>query len=272
MSTTVIDQPLDQPGARRAARAEHAPIPSTRLIGVELKKMFDTRSGFWLMASIAITALLASCAVLLWAPDDELTFETFAAAIGFPMAVILPMVAVLSVTSEWSQRSGLTTFTLVPHRGRVIRAKLAATGVVGVVSMLVAFAVGALSNVVGSAIAGVDTTWNLGGLDLLLVILGNILGMLVGFTLGVLLRNSPAAIVGYFVYGFVLPTLFALLAGTQEWFRDLQPWVDFNYAQSALFNGAPSAEQWANLGVAGLIWLVVPLAVGLRLVVRSEVK
>ncbi len=268
MSTAV----LDQPGARRVTHTEHASIPSTRLLTVELQKMFDTRSGFWLMASIAISALLASIAVVLWAPDDALTFETFATAIGFPMAVILPMVAVLSVTSEWSQRSGLTTFTLVPHRGRVIRAKLVATVLVGVVSMLIAFVVGALSHVVGPAIAGVDTTWNVTALDLGLIILANILGMLIGFTLGVLLRSSPAAIVGYFVYGFVAPALLALLATAQEWFYDLQPWVDFNYAQTALFDGAPTAEQWAHLGVAGLIWLVIPLAIGLRLVVRSEVK
>ena len=30
---------------------------------------------------------------------------------------------ILAITGEWSQRSGLTTFTLVPHRGRVIAAK-----------------------------------------------------------------------------------------------------------------------------------------------------
>ena len=55
--------------------------------------MFDTRSGFWLMASIVITSVLATGAVILFAPDDELTYSTFAAAIGFPMAVILPMIA-----------------------------------------------------------------------------------------------------------------------------------------------------------------------------------
>ena len=43
-------------------------------------------------------------------------------------------------------------------------------------------------------------------------------------------------------------------------------------AQSALFDGDLSAEQWANLGVAGTIWLVLPLAVGLWLLMRSEVK
>ena len=32
------------------------------------------------------------------------------------------------------------------------------------------------------------------------------------------------------------------------------------------------AADWAHLGVSGLVWLVVPLAVGLVLVMRSEVK
>jgi len=46
------------------------------------------------------------------------------------------MIAILAVTSEWSQRSGLTTFTLVPSRGRVIGAKAIATIIVGIVSVL----------------------------------------------------------------------------------------------------------------------------------------
>jgi multicomponent Na+:H+ antiporter subunit D len=62
------------------------------------------------------------------------------------------MIAILGVTSEWSQRSGLTSFTLVPSRGRVIGAKAIATFLVGIVSMAVAFAVGALS------VAGVPPT------------------------------------------------------------------------------------------------------------------
>ena len=62
----------------------------------------------------------------------------------------------------------------------------------------------------------------------------NVLGLMMGFMLGVLIRNSAGAIVGYFVYSFVLPTLFGLLAAIQDWFRDLQGWVDFNFAQAAL--------------------------------------
>ena len=259
-------------GPARADRPAPAPIPMGRLVAVEARKSFDTRSGLWLLAGIGILALLATAATVLWAPDDQLTYEQFASAIGVPMAIILPIIAVLSVTAEWSQRNGLTTFTLVPRRSRVITAKLVVTVAVGVVSMLLAGAIGALGNVVGTAVAGTDLVWNVGVLELGGIILGNVLGMLVGFMLGVLLRSSPAAIVGYFVYSFVLPGLAEVLAQTQGWFADLRPWVDFNFATTPLFNGAMTPAAWAHLGVTGAVWLALPLAVGLWAVLRSEVK
>lgn len=267
MTTLAVEQRQALP-----AQETHHRVPMTRLVTLELRKMFDTRSGFWLMAGIAITAVLATGAVIAFGPDDALVYSTFATAIGFPMAVILPMVAILSVTSEWSQRSGLTTYTLVPRRGRVIAAKAAASVIVGVVSMALAFAVGAVGNLVGTAIAGTDLVWDMSFTDAVFVVLANVLGLLVGFMLGVLIRSSAGALVAYFVYSLLLPSLFGVLAATQAWFRDLQPWVDFNLAQAALFDGAPSAQQWAHLGTAGTIWLVAPLVVGLVLVLRSEVK
>jgi len=247
-------------------------VPTSRVVAVELQKMFDTRSGFWLMASIVITSLIATGAVILFAPDSELTYSTFAAAIGFPMSVILPMIAILSVTSEWSQRSGLSTFTLVPHRGRVIWAKAVASVFIGVVSMLVAVAVGALGNVVGTAITGTPQVWDLSVSEFGYIVLGNVLGLLMGFMLGVVIRNSAGAIVAYFVYSLLLPTVFGLLAANQGWFRDLQPWVDFNFAQGALFNGTMGAADWAHLAVTGAAWLLAPLTIGLAVLMRSEVK
>ena len=275
MSTAAVTTQDTFSRTRRVALEEAGPIqaiPLTRVVGVELRKMFDTRSGFWLMASIAITATLATIAVIIFAPDSEVTYESFASAVGFPMAVILPMIAVLSVTSEYSQRSGLTTFTLVPHRGRVIGAKAIATLTVAVASMILAMAIGVLGNLVGPAIAGVDATWDASVTELLYIVLGNVLGMLVGFMLGVLIRNSAGAIVGYFVFSLVLPGLSELLASNASWFADRRGWLDFNYAQGALFEGSLSGEQWANLGVTSAVWLVLPLVIGLTMLMRSEVK
>jgi hypothetical protein len=268
MTTATLER--EAPVAR--TRTTPKPIPMSRIVGVELRKMFDTRSGFWLMMSVGIAAVLATGATLLFAPHDELSYGSFAGAIGVPMTIILPMIAILAVTSEWSQRSGLTTFTLVPHRGRVISAKVAATLLVGVASIGIAFAVGAFGNVVGSAIVGVDTTWDISFGNALTIFLGDALGMLMGFTLGVLIRNSPGAIVGYFVYALVLPASLEALAAYQQWFQDHRGWLDFNFASSALYDGGLSGTEWAQIGVTGLFWLVIPLAVGLRLVLRSEVK
>jgi ABC-2 type transport system permease protein len=249
------------------------PIPFRRLLGVELRKMFDTRAGSWLLASIGITAVLATAAVVTFAPDGELTYGTFGAAVGVPMAVILPIIAILSVTGEWSQRTGLTTFTLVPHRHRVIAAKATGSVLVGAAAIPVAFGVGALGNLVGPAIAGTDPVWDMSVTMFWQITLGNVIGLLMGFMLGVLLRSSAAAVVTYFVYGFVLPPLTELLAATQEWFSDVRGWVDPNFAQGQLFNDyALSGTQWAHVGVTTLVWLVVPLVVGLALVRRAEVK
>jgi ABC-2 type transport system permease protein len=273
MSTTTLTAPSPTV-ARARERAVPEPIPTRRLAGVELRKMFDTRAGFWLMASIVILSVIATTATIIFAPDDELTYEAFAAAVGFPMAVVLPMIAILSVTSEWSQRSALTTFTLVPSRGRVIAVKAFLAVSIGVVSMLVAAAVGAVGNIVGSSIAGVDVTWNVTMADFSLIVLANVLGMLAGFMLGVVFRSSPAAIVGYFVFSFVLTGASEALSAVNDWFAENASWVDFNTATGRLFEGADglTAEVWAQVGVTTLAWVAIPLAVGMRFLLRSEIK
>ncbi|HEX8305865.1 MAG TPA: hypothetical protein VF612_13380 [Jatrophihabitans sp.] len=250
------------------------PIPLTRITGVELRKMFDTRSGFWLIASIAITSLLAAGGVILWAPDGELTYSTFATAIRFPVVIILPLIAILAVTSEWSQRTGLTTFTLVPHRSRIITAKAISSVAIAIAAMVLAFAVGAVGNLLGAAITGSTLVWDVTLTQCLYYVLGMVLSLLTGFMLGVLIRSSTGAIVAYFILTFLVPTVFSLLAESQQWFHDLQPWVDIQFAQAGLFVFAQSltGQEWAHIAVTGVTWLLIPLLVGLRLVMRSEVK
>ena len=96
MTATIISP--DTIGAAPARRIVR-PIPTTRLVKIELRKMFNTRSGFWMLVSIGVLSVVATGAVLIFAPDSEIAYENFAAAIGFPMSVILPMIAILGVTS-----------------------------------------------------------------------------------------------------------------------------------------------------------------------------
>ncbi|HEX5919506.1 MAG TPA: ABC transporter permease subunit [Nocardioides sp.] len=268
-ATTVPPTATEAVPVRRTAH----PVALTRLVRVELRKMFTTRSGFWMLVSIGVLTPVSAASVIIFAPDSDVTYESFTRASGFPMSVILPMIAILAVTSEWSQRSGLTTFTLVPSRGRVIGAKAIATLLVGLGSVALAFGVGALANVAGSTVAGVDTVWDISLVMAAQLVLFNLIGMAIGFTLGVVLRNSTAAIVGYFVVSLVLPGILVLLAQVRSWFEDLQPWIDWNETQVALLEGAmDTGEEWAMLGSTTMIWIVVPLAVGLLSLRRSEVK
>lgn len=253
-------------------KARIQPIPMRRIIRVEFAKMFNTRAGFWLLASIGILAAIATVSVIAFAPDSAINYGTFSSTLGFPMAVLLPIIAILSVTSEWSQRNGLTTFTLVPHRGKVIWAKAFCAVAVGVVAMLIAMAFGVLGNLVGAAIAGIDPVWDMTFTDFWHIVLAAVLGLLMGFSLGVLIRHSAGAVVAYFVYSMLLPTVFGVLAGMQTWFADLQPWVDFNYASTRLYDQDMTGEYWTQLATSGAIWLVAPLLIGLWLLRRSEVK
>ena len=189
------------------------------------------------------------------------------------MTIVLPIIAALSITSEWSQRTGLTTFTMVPSRSRVVLAKLFDTVLVGIASILVALAVGVLGNVVGSQLAGVPTTWDMSVSDVLYILAGNGLGLLMGFTLGVLFRNSAAAIVGYFVYAMVLPDPVgpagrrpglvrrrAALGGLPvQPDRPVRRWLRRHRTGPSSPSPAPS-------------WLLLPLAFGFWRVLRSEVK
>ena len=130
-----------------------------------------------------------------------------------------------------------------------------------------------LANVAGSALAGVDTVWDISLSMAPQMVLYNLVGMAFGFALGVVLRNSAAAIVGYFVVSLVLPGILVLLAQVRDWFSDLQPWIDWNYTQVALLEGATNTgREWAMLGSTTAIWIVLPVVIGLLFLRRSEVK
>jgi hypothetical protein len=57
------------------------------------------------------------------------------------------------------------------------------------------------------------------------------------------------------------------------WFADLQPWIDWNCTQVALFeNDTDTAREWAMLASTTMIWIALPPVIGLLFLRRSEVK
>ncbi len=61
------------------------------------------------------------------------------------------------------------------------------------------------------------------------------LAMLGGFAIATLLLNTPASIVLFVVYRFVLPGVFAALAALSGGFEKVAPWLDFQAAQDDIY-------------------------------------
>jgi hypothetical protein len=112
-----------------------------RLTLVELRKMVDTRAGFWLQLIVGGLTLLVVVLFCIFGETDELIFRDMFALAIMPATILLPIVGILLVSSEWSQRTAMITFALVPKRMRVMRAKLAAGVVLGLVVLAIALVV-----------------------------------------------------------------------------------------------------------------------------------
>jgi ABC-type transport system involved in multi-copper enzyme maturation permease subunit len=254
--------------------SQTARVPFGRLVSVELRKMIDTRAGRWLLISIAaLTALVL--VIQLWvvlAQDLDITFDDFAGGANIPMNILLPVLGIMSVTSEWSQRTAMVTFTLEPSRSRFLAAKYVGTLIIALTAVVIGLALTILANALYGAISDHEAVWGVSAFQILCYFLLYLFAMSTGFAFGMLLLNTAAAIVIYFVYSFILPGLFELGAALLDWFKDIRPWIDFNLAQTPLTVADVSGKEWAQLATSGLIWLVLPLAIGIWRVLRAEVK
>ncbi len=232
-----------------------------RLATVELRKMADTRAGFWLLLTIGLLIAGIIAIVAIWgeAPDQNLA-GMFGDAIEIT-SLLLPILGILSVTSEWSQRTGLATFSLVPERERVIAAKI-----VGAVALtVIAVAACLLAAVIGNVFAG--GSWSLGLGDIGRGLVYQLIGVLVGIAFGLLFLSSPLAIVLY----FVLPTAWAIL-GTISALEGAADWLDLSVTMAPLLEESMSGREWARLGTSVALWVWALLAIGIVRLQRSELK
>ena len=254
--------------------SQTARVPFGRLVSVELRKMFDTRAGRWLLISIAASTALVLI-IQLWvvlAQDLTVTFNDFAGGANIPMNLLLPVLGIMSVTSEWSQRTAMVTFTLEPSRTRFLAAKFVSTLIVAMAAVVVGLVLTIAANGLYAALSDNTVTWELGAFRIFCYFLLYVFAMATGFAFGTLFLNTAVAIVVYFVYSFILPGLFELGSNLLGWFKDIRPWIDFAAAQNPIIEADVSAKEWAQLATSGFIWLVLPLLIGIWRVLRAEVK
>ena len=259
MTTTTLVAPI-----RVNTAGVHARPGLGRLVAVELRKMVDTRAGFWLqVAMVALTVVVVVVRLLVGDTADH-TFQSVLDAGLQPSAVLLPVLGILLVTSEWSQRTGQITFALVPVRSRVLVAKLIASLLMAVAMLAMAVAVVAAGVLVSAP--GVEGTWSdaaplIGQSAVYLTT-----GMVAGVAFGAILLSAAPAI----VLRFALPTAWMAVLSLPL-FSGIAPWVDDARAVGQMTAEVLSPTQWAHAGTSLVIWMVLPLLVGAWRITRREI-
>jgi ABC-2 type transport system permease protein len=248
--------------SRRSMRPDT--VPFTRLLRIEWRKSGDTRAARWMLAVIALLTAGATAVPLLLPRQFEQAWPAYLAPAGLVLALLLPVVSILTLTSEWGQRSVLVTFTQEPRRVRVVAAKvLSGTGL----SLLgSAYAVAVTAAALGLSDAlGRQVTWHLPARYLAGFVVFVLLNSLMGMAFGALLLNTPAAIVLF----FVLPTAWSLLS--YGWLKQVGEWLDtaqtFNYVLQADWHGH-TGPILVSIG----FWIAMPLGLGAIRTVRREVS
>jgi hypothetical protein len=233
-----------------------------RLTAVELRKATDTRAGFWLLLLVVLSALAVVVIVLAAGDPEDQTFASlFGDCVGI-VSVLLPIVGLLLVTSEWSQRTALTTFTLVPERTRVVVAKLLAGCALALVAVVACLAFAAA----GTLISGESWSFTLSHLGQ--GALYELFGMLSALALGLVIMHSAGAIVTY----FVLPTVVGIVVEVVTALHGPAKWFDPNKSTGPLTDGSVHGAGWAHVAVTVGIWFVLPLVAGLLRLRRHELK
>ena len=243
-----------------------SPIPFGRLVRTELRKLTDTRAGRWLLATLlAATPIVAVVMVFSMATKD-LNYAKFVDFTSTPEKILLPILGILTMTSEWSQRTGLVTFVLEPRRGRVLLAKVVAALALGVGLSAAMLATSVVGNVLGMAVRGGKGSWGFAGQVSGEVTVVLISWLLLGIALGMALLVTAAAI----LVAFVVPNMFSAFFGSGS--KSTTAWFDLNQAQSPLYSHDITGRGWIQLLVASLLWIGVPMVLGVMRVRRAEVK
>lgn len=254
------------PEIPRAARGT-APT-STTLTRVELRKMVDTRAGRWILIAAAAIAVVVAITRGVTGDAADRTFGDAFQLTLLPAGFLLPIIGILAATGEWSQRTALTTFALVPRRERVVAAKGSAVVVLGLAGLVIGLLAAAVGSALAATVGDAPDAWSIGGGDLAQGVLFQVLSVLWGLAFGLVLVAPALAIVAF----FVLPVGFTLLGALGDGLSDALAWVDPNRAFSPLADGSTAGDDWAKVALVTVLWIVLPLAAGVVLTLRREVK
>ncbi len=238
------------------------PIPFRRLVRVEWAKATDTRAARWLLALLALSTAGMMLVPVLTPTTFDQTYASYLRVAALGLTILLPVVAILMFTGEWSQRSVMTTFTQEPRRIRVLNAKLAVSMVLGAGAAVFGGVVTAAGLGLAAASGRVlEADLTVGAITGYLLFV--LLNVLAGVALGALLQSSATAIAAC----FAIPAAFAVLGTTSTLVSD---WIDMSTTWNWVLE-----NDWAGhvpqISFSIVFWVAVPLAAGVVRTIRRDV-
>lgn len=254
-----------------------ARVPFGRMVSVELRKLVDTRAGRWMLGITLGLVVIAMVAGLLFTVlnDIEMSFEAWLQILAFPISLLLPVVAIMSMTQEWGQRTALVTFCLEPRRARVVLAKLAAVSIFALLTLAIALLSAILGNLLFEAFSPLEADWTVPWSVVLWTVYTQLAFFVMAFGFGMMFLNTPVAIVLYYLISLLLPFMvYGPVYAFASWGPDVVPWFDLGLATAPFLSGGADRPDnaVAQLVVASLLWIVAPFVLGLMRVRRVELK
>ncbi|WP_231872804.1 ABC transporter permease [Microbacterium oleivorans] len=236
-----------------------------RSLRSELRNVRTTRGTRWalgLTAALWVVVGAGVAAIALLVDAESVSISGALLGMGAAVTVFVPILAIFIMAADWQSRDVLTTFALEPRRHIVFLAKALTALIVCTVLVAVA-AVLAVVFTAGLALAaGATIVWNADAESIAVLLWSAGVGTVSGIAYGAATQRVAIAIVFSLVQGFVIDPLLMLVPhGIGSWFR-----------LTAITEAGSGTGELGPALTAGLLWLVVPLAIGFARNQRADVQ
>lgn len=214
------------------------------LLAVERIKLLSTRSPWWCMGVAVLLTVGLTTAVsfaVATQPGAHVEFTPAFAQFAYSLGLVVMMVmATLAVTTEYRFSTIRTTFLAVPHRTKILLAKVAVVALVaGVVGELAAVGSWGIAYLVlPGAPLELDTAQDFRstfGVGLIYL-----LSAVIAVAVGLLVRHTAGALAAIFVWLFLLENLLPVIPRIGD---DIQDWMPFAHGNNFLVAGVPPSGE-----------------------------
>jgi ABC-2 type transport system permease protein len=248
----------------------------TALIRAEIRKLFTTKLWLWmLIATVGLTALFVSLTIAFDGQQGNEsprlnTPEGQRNLFGSPAgaAVIVGILGIIAMTSEFRHMTATPTFLATPRRGRVVTAKMITYTGLGIAYAAAAVGVTLAVALPWLAAKNIDVSLGANRIPQTLVGVGANVAIyaVLGVGLGALLKNQVAAVVGLLVYLLVVgPVLTAITS-----IKFLPDAAAMALVQTTPAAGSAFLEQWQG-GAVLIGWALLFAILGYVFTVRRDI-